>query len=62
MTYAIIDTLIDVVSKLLIDSAWLSRFLAREPGVVESFYVTWLGKSGSKDWGLRTFTFILEHD
>jgi predicted nuclease of predicted toxin-antitoxin system len=51
-----------VVSKFLIDECLSPALalLAREQGFVESSHVTWLGKSGWKDWELRAF--ILEQD
>ena len=51
-----------MVSKFLIDECLSPALalLAREQGFVESSHVTWLGKSGWKDWELRAF--ILEQD
>jgi hypothetical protein len=51
-----------VVSKFLIDECLSPALalLARERGYGESSPVTWLGKSGWKDWELKKF--ILEED
>jgi hypothetical protein len=52
----------DLVPKFLIDECLSPSLalLARERGFVESSHVTWLGKSGWKDWELKEF--ILESD
>jgi hypothetical protein len=52
----------DLVPKFLIDECLSPALalLARGRGFVESSHVTWLGKSGWKDWELKEF--ILESD
>ena len=51
-----------VIPKYLIDECLSPdlAILARERGFVESSHVTWLGKSGWKDWELKEF--ILDED
>jgi hypothetical protein len=51
-----------LASKFLIDECLSPALalLARERGFVESSHVTWLGKTGWKDWELKEF--ILEGD